>query len=150
MNLLTEFIKAQPLISIILFSFLITFGLALLQKKFTDQQRLKEIHAQQKEMRDKSNMLRNEPQKLLELQNEMMKLSSEQMRISFKPMMISFVPIVFIFMLLKQAYTEAGIGDIISWHVNLPLFGTGAGWFLLYILLGIIFNSLLRKVLKIY
>lgn len=150
MEWIISFVKAQPLIFIIVSSFIITFFLTWLYKKFTNQEKHKEYAAKQKELREKSKLFKNQPEKLLEMQKEMMQGSMEQMRESFKPLIISFVPIMLAFIFLKWAYTEANVGDIISWHVNLPLFGTGAGWFLSYIILSLIFNSILRKILKVY
>lgn len=150
MELAINIVKEFPLISITLFSFVITLFLTLIYKKFTNQEKGREMKEKQKQFREKQKQFKNEPQKLLELQNEMMRMSMEQMKESFKPLLISFLPLIFAFGFLKQVYTEAAIGDIISWHVNLPMFGTGAGWFLSYIILSLIFNSVLRKILKVY
>jgi uncharacterized membrane protein (DUF106 family) len=150
MEWIVSLVRAYPLFFIILFSFIITFFLTLLYKKFTDQEKHKAYAEKQREFREKSKLLKNEPEKLLEMQKEMMQGSMEQMRDSFKPLIISFIPIMFAFAFLKWAYTEANVGEIISWNVNLPIFGTGAGWFLSYIIFSLIFNSILRKILKVY
>lgn len=143
-------VKAQPLLCIILFSFIITLFSTFIYKKFTNQERNREYARKQKEFREKSKLFKNEPDKLLEMQKEMMQGSMAQMQDSFKPLLISFVPLVLVFMFLRWVYTEAAVGDIVSWHANLPLFGTGAGWFLSYIIFSVIFNSVLRKILKVY
>ncbi|MBS3090513.1 DUF106 domain-containing protein [Candidatus Pacearchaeota archaeon] len=150
MELIVNIVREFPLLGIALFSFVITLLLTLLYKKFTNQEKSKERMEKQKEFREKQKQFRDEPQKLLELQNEMMQMSMEQMRESFKPLLISFLPLIFAFGFLKQVYTDAAIGEIISWQVNLPLVGTGAGWFLSYVIFSLIFNSVLRKVLKVY
>lgn len=150
MEWIISIVKAQPLISIILFSFIITLFLTWLYKKFTDQEKHKAYVEKQKEFKEKSKLFKNEPEKLLEMQKEMMQGSMAQMQDSFKPLLISFVPVLLAFMFLKQVYTEAAVGDIISWPVNLPFVGTGAGWFLSYIIFSLIFNTILRKILKVY
>ncbi|MFH0832057.1 MAG: EMC3/TMCO1 family protein [archaeon] len=147
---IVELVRKMPLLCMIVFSLLVTIFITLLYKKFTNQERGKEIRKQQKEFQQKQKEFRNEPQKLLEMQNEMMKLSMEQMKESFKPLLISFLPLILFFGFLKNVYAQAGIGDIVAWNVNLPLIGTGAGWLLTYIVLSMIFNSILRKVLKVY
>jgi uncharacterized membrane protein (DUF106 family) len=107
-----------------------------------------------KEINDRQKVLRNEMKgnkdmnKLNEIQNEMMTLSMESLRLSFKPMLITFIPVLIIFTLLRQAYTAAAVGDIIAWGTNLPLIGTGAGWFLCYFVLSFILSIVFRKILK--
>jgi uncharacterized membrane protein (DUF106 family) len=111
---------------------------------------MKEFREKQRELQQKSKQLRDNPEKLMELQKEMMQISMEQMRHSFKPMMITFIPLIIFFIFLRNLYGIAGIGNIIYWRINLPVFGDGAGWLLSYIIFSIIFNSLLRKILKVH
>jgi len=148
--MLQEFVKSFPLLSIMLFSFLITLVFTIVYKKFTNQAKMKELKDKQKELQERSKQFKDNPSKMLELQQEMMSLSTEQMRASLKITVITLLPFVLFFNFLKDIYTSAGIGNIIYWHTNVPVFGDGAGWFLSYIIFSTIFSILLRKMLKVY
>lgn len=149
-NFLITFVQAQPLLSITLFSFIITVFMTYAYKRFTDQEKMKEFKEKQKEMQKKSKEFKNDPGKLMELQKEMMQLSMEQMKQSFKPMFITFIPLILVFIFMRNLYTVAEVGNIIYWKVNVPVFGDGAGWLLSYIILSLIFNSILRKIMKVH
>ncbi|PIU75982.1 hypothetical protein COS75_01575 [Candidatus Pacearchaeota archaeon CG06_land_8_20_14_3_00_35_12] len=156
-NFLIEFIGSQPLISIILISFLISLFFTWLYKKTSNQERIKELKKKQKELQEKMKSQKNEPEKMLETQNEMLNLSSEMMKLSMKPMLISMVPVIIIFPILGWLYTTAGVGNIMPW--NFYVWGlcdwrltkglcNGAGWFLSYIIFSLIFSPILRKMMK--
>lgn len=148
--MLEEFVKEFPLLSITVFSFIITLASTLAYKKFTDQSKMKELREQQKALQEKSKQFRNSPDKMLELQQEMMKLSTEQMRASFKIMFITLIPFILIFNYLRNLYVDAGIGNIVYWKVNIPLVGDGAGWLLSYLIISLVSSMFLRKILKVY
>lgn len=148
--MLQEFAKSFPLLSIMLFSFLITLVFTIVYKKFTNQEKMKELKDKQKELQEKSKQFKDSPNKMLELQKEMMSLSTEQMRASLKITVITLLPFILFFNFLRDIYTSAGIGNIIYWHANVPVFGDGAGWFLSYIIFSTVFSILLRKMLKVY
>lgn len=143
----TDFIQWNPFVSILIVSAVLTFLLTWVYKKTINYKRYKEINDRQKSLRNEMKGIKD-MKKLNEIQNEMMTLSMESLRLSFKPMLITFLPVIVIFSLLRQAYTAAAIGDIISWGAKLPLVGTGAGWFLCYFVLSLIFSIIFRKVLK--
>jgi len=149
-ELIINFIKNWPLLSIILFSFIITFFLIEIYRRFTDQEKMKELKERQKEIQKKIKQVRNNPEKLMELQKEMMYISTEQLKQSFKPMIITSVPLIIVFILLRNLYNLADVGNIIYWHINLPIVGDGAGWFLSYIIFSLFFNSILRKILEVH
>jgi len=144
--MIQEFVKSQPLLSIILVSFVITFLLTLIYKLLIPQDKMKELKKRTKELQQK---MKNEKDtnKVMEAQKEMLGLSGEQMKLSLKPMLITYLPLILVFMFLRNAYT--GIGDIIHWGANLPIVGTGAGWLLCYIILSITFSIILRKLLGV-
>ena len=146
--MLNEIVKLHPLISIIVFSFLITLLSTWVYKRFTDQAKMKEIREKMKEIQDRSKQFKDNPDKMMELQQEMMKLSGEQMRASMKITLITLIPFLIIFTYLKSLYV--GLGDLIVWNVNIPALGTGIGWFLSYVLFSILSSVLLRKVMKVY
>lgn len=148
--MLQEFVKSFPLLSMALFSFVITLLSTIAYKKFTNQQKMKELREKQKEIQETSKQFRNNPDKMLELQQEMMKLSGEQMRASMKITLITLLPFLLIFNFLKNLYMDAGVGDIMKWGINIPGLGTGGGWLLSYLIFSIIFSMFLRKLMKVY
>ena len=79
-----------------------------------------------------------------------MALSTEQMRASLKITAITLLPFILFFTFLGDIYTNAGVGNIMYWKANIPIFGDGAGWFLSYIIFSTIFSIILRKLLKVY
>ncbi|MEM2784762.1 MAG: hypothetical protein QXE93_01260, partial [Candidatus Pacearchaeota archaeon] len=65
MSFITVFVQKNPLISVIVFSFIITFFLTLLYKKLVDQNRLQEINEKQKQLREQLKQC-NDQQKAME------------------------------------------------------------------------------------
>lgn len=150
MNFLISFVQWNPLISIIVFSFIITLILTFLYKKLISKEKMDELKGRQKELREKMKENRDNPEKLSEIQKEMMQASMASMKLTFKPMAITFIPIILIIYGLRNLYMNmANIGNIISWGANLPLIGNGAGWLLCYIFFGFIFSLILRKLFKL-
>jgi uncharacterized membrane protein (DUF106 family) len=144
---ITDFIQWSPLVSIIVFSAVITFLLTWAYKKLINYPRYKEVNDRQKDLRKEMKGLKD-PEKLAKIQTEMMDLSMESLKMTFKPMMITFIPLLIVYALLGKAYTGAEIGNIIAWGANLPIVGTGGGWLFCYILFSLIFNIIFRKLLK--
>jgi len=141
-----DFATNMPLVSIIVFSFLITLGLTYAYKFLTKQEELKALKERTKKLQADMKIEKDQ-NKLMDLQKEMMKLSMEQMKHSMKPMMFTFIPLIFAYAGLRGLYK--GAGDMLVWGVNLPIVGTGAGWFLCYVISSIIFSMILRKMMKV-
>ncbi|MCS7134496.1 MAG: EMC3/TMCO1 family protein [Candidatus Pacearchaeota archaeon] len=138
MNFIKSFAQQNPLLSVIIFSFIITFFLTLLYKKLTDQKKAQEIEKKQKELREALKQCKNDPQKTIEIQKEMVHYSIESMKLSLKPMLISFVPLVIILGLLDKMYKNLKVGKIL-WELN---------WFWTYVLFSFVFNLIFQKILK--
>ncbi len=149
-----ELVQLHPLMSIIIFSFIITWFITVLYKKFSNQEGIKNARLRAKELQEK---LKNEKDqtKLIQLQKEMLEISMEQMKYSMKPMLITFVPIILAFSALRHLY--AGVGNIIDWNIHIPILCSifkglcdGAGWFLSYIFLSLGFSVIIRKIMKVH
>ncbi len=139
----------KGLISILLISFFVTLLQLLAYKKFSNQQRIKEIKERQKIIQKELRNIKDE-KTIKKLNDELIKSSGELLKISTKPMLITLLPLLFLLWFLRKSYTAAGIGNIITWPWNLPIIGNGAGWLLCFIIFSIIFNLILRKLLKVY
>ena len=146
---ITDFVLWNPLISIVVFSFVITFVLTFAYKVLTDQKKMKEIKEKQKELSARIKENRDNPQKMSELQKEMLQNSAQSMRLTLKPMLITFIPVILVFIWLSNTYKNAEVGNIISWGASLPLIGNGAGWLLSYVIFSLIFSIILRRIFKL-
>jgi uncharacterized membrane protein (DUF106 family) len=155
-NFLIDFVRMQPLISIIIFTFLIALFGTWLNKKLMNQDRLRELKKKQKEIQQRTK-LEKDPVKALEIQKESLSLSHEMMQLTMKPMMISMIPFLILLALLRWIYTVAGVGNIMPW--NFHVWGlcdmgitkglcNGAGWFLCYVIFYFIFSPITKKILK--
>ncbi|MBU2523549.1 MAG: DUF106 domain-containing protein [Nanoarchaeota archaeon] len=147
-------VHAYPLVSMILFSFLITLGMTLAYKHFSNQEELKLSKEKTKELQAKMKGEKDQT-KLMGYQKEMLEISMNQMKHSMKPMMITFLPIIGIFAGLRYLY--AGTPNLMNWSFNVPILCkllpgvcNGAGWFLSYIIFSMVFSIALRKVLKVH
>ena len=147
-------VHSYPLLSMIVLSFLITLGMTLAYKRFSNQEELKRSKERTKELQAKMKAEKDQA-KLMGYQKEMLEISMSQMKHSMKPMLITFLPLIAIFAGLKYLY--AGVGNLMNWSFGLPIFCNllpgvcnGAGWFLSYIIFSMAFSIVLRKILKVH
>jgi len=154
--LFEEFAKNQPLLSIVLFSLIISLFLTITYKLLTNQKRIKELREEQKKFQGRIKEEKDR-EKMMEIQKEMLKKSAELMHLTMRPTLITFIPILFVFIFLRNLYTTAKVGAIISWSINIPILCSilpglcdGAGWLLSYILFSTVFSILIRKIMKVY
>ncbi len=141
-------IESYPLAFIIGVSFLVTLFITLAYKYFTNQDEMKRLRKELKELQGAVKENKDDNTKVLELQKEAMQKNAEYMKHSFKPMLVTFLPLIIVFGWLRGAY--AGTGDLIHWGVAIPIFGTGAGWLLSYILFSFLFSFIVRKMMKVH
>lgn len=127
-----ELLIANPKVSIIAISFLVTLFMTLVTKKFTDQNRMKELKDIQKACQIKIKDSKGDMKKQSEIQKEMMACSMELMKHSFKPMIFTFLPLIFLFWWIRGVYT-----DVL------------AGWIWWYIGASIVSSIILRKALDV-
>ena len=129
---ITDLMVQYPRESVIIISFIITLVTTLITKKFTDQNRMKELKEIQKacQIKLKDNM--GNPAKMAEIQKEMMNCSFELMKHSFKPMIYTLIPLFLFFWWIRSVYS-----------------GVFSSWIWWYLGSGIIFSIILRKILKV-
>lgn len=106
--------------------------MTLVTKKFTDQNRMKELKEIQKACQIKLKDAKGNTEEMNKVNKEMMECSMELMKHSFRPMLITFIPILLVFWWIKTVYT-----DIL------------AGWMWWYIGSAIIASIILRKMLNV-
>lgn len=153
MNALISFVLWSPLVSILIISLAVTAAVSFLYRKLTNKEEMDRLKQRQKELREKMKEYKSNPEKLAEVQKEMLQSSVASMKMTFKPMIISFVPLLLVIYGLRHLYVNmAKVGNIIPFPSgwNLPLVGTGGGWFFCYVVFSLIFSFILRKAFKLY
>ena len=123
-----------PKLSVIMLSFLVTLVMTLVTKKFTNQNRMKELKEIQKKCKIDLKDAKNEPEKIKKINVQMMECSMELMKHSFKPMFYTFIPLILFFWWIKGVYVETTLASTWIW------------W---YIGASIVSSMILRKVLKV-
>jgi len=134
-------------IEVAVIAIVISIASAIVNKKVTNQKRMKEIKEKVSNFQKRYNEAKKSGNKELidkmeHEQKEVMALSMEMMSGSFKPMLFTFLPIIIIFFLLNQKYS--GTGNI----VDIPVIGM-LSWFWWYFLVAIVSGLCFEMVYKI-
>lgn len=129
---ISNWMVANPKLSVILFSAIVTLVSTLITKKYTDQNRMKELKEIQKACQIKLKDSAGNPTKMAEIQKEIMNCSMELIKHSFKPMIITFIPLLIFFWWIREIYS-----------------GVFSSWLWWYIGTGIVSSIIFRKVLKV-
>ncbi len=127
-----EILISDPKISVVVISFLITLVMTGITKKFTNQNRMKELKEIQKSCQIKLKDAKGNTEELQKIQKQMMECSMELMKHSFKPMLFTFIPLIILFWWIRGIYEP-----VLS------------GWLWWYIGAGIASSIILRKALKV-
>ena len=90
-------LRLDPLISILLISFLISLMIVIIYKRFTDQNLMKQLKSEIKELQGQMKKLRDNPKKMMEVQKKAMETNMKYMMQSFRPTLLTFIPIILIF-----------------------------------------------------
>lgn len=129
----------QPTIGALILFLIIAIITTLVQKYFTDQETLKAIKKEQKDIQKEMQKYRDNPSKVLDLNKQSMKLMGEMMSLTMKSSFITIIPLILMFRWFMDYFAQ--IPDF-------RFFGFFS-WFWFYLLSVIIFSSILRKVLKV-
>jgi uncharacterized membrane protein (DUF106 family) len=125
------FIQNSPIISILLFSLLVTLFITVVNYFMIDKNKMKEIRDRQKELRLEMKKHKDNPEKMMELNKRMMEDMPEQLKHSFKPMLVTMIPILLFFSWLRTTYAATSLASTWIW------------W---YIGSSIVFSIILRKI----
>ena len=115
--MIKELIVAYPKPSIIIIGIFVTLVMTLVTKKFTDQNRMKELKKIQKACQIRLKDNKGDMKKQSEIQKEMMACSMELMKHSFKPMLYTMIPILLLIMWVRGVYTEI-LPKWIWWYIG--------------------------------
>lgn len=118
----------------------VTLIVTLAQKYATDQEALKELKKEQKAIQKQMKEFKEHPEKLMELQKTQMKLFPKQMKLSMRAIAYTGVPLILFFRWFQDFFVT--LGDV-------KFFGIIGSWFLFYLIIAMVFGSILRKYLKV-
>ena len=127
-------VQSNPKLWILIFSFIVTIVITIVNYYFTDRELMKNIKQKQKSLREEMKQHKNNPQKMMELNGKMMEDMPAQMKQSFKIMLITMVPLLIFFNWLRNMFAATTIGS---------------SWIWWYILSSLVFSIVLRKVFKL-
>jgi len=97
MGIVEQILTIEPLILILIVSFIVTLISVVAYKLFTDQTKMKELKEGMKKHQQEMKNHRGDHKKLMQIQNQAMQKNMQYMSHSFKPMLFTFLPIILIF-----------------------------------------------------
>lgn len=124
------------MIIIVLFITLIT---TIIQKYTTDQKALKELRKEQKLLQEEMKKYRDHPEKFAELSKKQFEFIPKTFKLTSRGVLFTGIPFILFFRWFYDTFTTMGS----------PKFFGLLSWFWFYLILAIIFNSILRKALKV-
>jgi uncharacterized membrane protein (DUF106 family) len=118
--------------------FIITLIMTLAQKYLTDQETMKEMKAEQKKLGQDLKQLDPTSPEYKEMSMKSLEFIGPMMKLSMRPMIYTGVPIILFFRWFMDTFTELGSPKF--WIFS---------WFWFYLIMSIVFSSILRKILKV-
>jgi len=129
---ITEVVIANPKISLLVISVVVTLISTFAQKWLTNQEHLKSLKKRQKEIQKELKGCKDECI-MKELNSEMLKLTGVMFKSSMKPMFATMIPFLILFWWLRNIYV--------------PLMGNSWIWY--YLGFSVVASMILRKVLDV-
>lgn len=132
-------ISWNPLIALIIISFILTLLITIAYKYLTDQEVMKSLKLEIKEFQKQIKESKNDTAKMMELNKRSMEKNMQYMMKSFKPTLITLIPIIIIFNWIRNAYNG----------LELNFLGINS-WIWIYIIFSIVFSIGLRKLMRVH
>ena len=129
---ISEVMIANPKISILFVSIIVTFLSTIAHKYLTNQKHLKELKTRQKELQKELRETKD-PKIMKELNAEMMKIAGVMFKSSFRPVFVTLVPFLILFGWLRGIYTPV----------------LGSSWIWWYLGFSVVSSMILRKMFKV-
>src|SRR3989344_7239240 len=104
-----ELMLLNPKVSIIAVSVLVTLMMIWVTKRFTNQNRMKELKEIQKTCQIKVKENRDNTKELAKVQKEMLNCSMELTKHSMKPLLFTFIPLLLLIGWLRVVFSETSI-----------------------------------------
>ena len=121
-------------------SFILTLVTTLAYKFFTDQNLMKKLKDDMKDMQTKIKEDGHSTEQKMSIQKDLLEKNMSYMKQSFKPMLITFLPIILVFGWLRNYYTALGNPKVFF----------GLTWIWAYIIFSIAMSIIMRKLLKLH
>jgi len=134
-------LNINPWLGMIIIVFVITLITTLVQKYTTKQEELKKMKEEQKLLQEEMKKYKDHPEKLLEMQKKQMEFIPKTFDLTMGSIVYTFIPIVLFFRWFNDYFTTNLIGFKYLGFLS---------WIWVYLILSVIFSSILRKVLKVY
>jgi uncharacterized membrane protein (DUF106 family) len=113
---ITAFIQANPRLSIILISIVVSFFISLINYLVLDKEKVRALREKQKTLNEEMKKHKDNPQKMMEIQKEMFSHMGENLRHSFKPMIITTIPLLIVFGLIRGEFNETTLASTWIWY----------------------------------
>lgn len=130
-------------VGMLILVFIISLATTLVQKYATDQEAIRELKAEQKELQKEVQQWKHDPQKTMEINKKNMarnlEITGHIMRLSMKASIFTIVPFILLFRWFQDIFSIMG---------NPKFFGF-LSWFWFYLIFVMIFSSILRKWMKV-
>lgn len=120
-------------------AFILTLITTLVYKYMTNQEMLKSLKTEIKEIQNEMKSSKDNPDKMMQAQKLAMEKNMVYMKHSLKPVLVTFVPFILIFGWLRIHYTILGDPSILF----------GLSWIWVYLIFSILISIALRKLLKV-
>ncbi len=122
---------AVGMLIIVLF---ISIIMTILQKYTTDQEELKKIKKQQKEIQAEMKKHRGNHEKTMELNKKNMSLLPKQMKLGMRSIVYTSIPLLFLFRWFYDYFAVLESNKVL-----------GVNWIIFYLITNIVFSSILKK-----
>ena len=134
-------LKLNPVFGMVAIVFIITLITTLVQKYGTNQEELKKLKGEQKILQEEMKKYKGNPEKLLEFQKKQLEFVPRTFDLTMKSLVYTFVPIILLFRWFNDFFSMPEFKDFKFLGV--------LSWIWVYLILSIIFSSILRKILKV-
>ena len=135
-----DLVILNPLIGLIVVSFILTLLITLAYKFLTKQHLMKEWKDTLKDYQKQIKENKHDHQKVLALQKPMMEVQMKYMMHSFRPLLFTFLPLILVFNWLRTVFQ--GIDLNFLWFID--------GWIWAYVITSVVFSIIIRKILKVH
>ena len=124
--------------SLLVISFIMSLIVTLVYKWTTDQELMKSLKAEIKDIQKKMREFKDSPEKMMELQKPLKEKTIAQFKHGLRPTLYTFLPFILLFGWMKEVYSSEGAILL------------GLSWIWIYIISSIIFGTILRKILRVH
>jgi len=128
----------SPLGALLIISLIMSTLVTLIYKWVTDQDLMKSLKGEIKELQKQLKEFASDPEKVKEIQKPLKDKTMLQLKQSMKPTLYTFIPFIILFTWLKVVYDAPG-GLI--WGIN---------WIIVYIVASVIFGTITRKLFRVH